>query len=135
MLARKEYGRDIQVWANCYCVIGDTDEDALKFRDWYVREKGDWQAVDNLVRSLGLQSGVLPKEQLEGANIISSPVGAAFRWSERPRISLMISAGLQIRASMARCCRGRATRRGSIASSPRSCRWSSRLDCASRYRR
>jgi FMNH2-dependent dimethyl sulfone monooxygenase len=66
-LARKEYGRDIQVWANCYCVIGDTDEDALKFRDWYVREKGDWEAVANLVRSLGLQSGVLPKEQLEGA--------------------------------------------------------------------
>jgi FMNH2-dependent dimethyl sulfone monooxygenase len=66
MLARKEYGRDIQVWANCYCVIGDTDEDALKFRDWYVREKGDWEAVANLVRSLGLQSGVLPKEQLEG---------------------------------------------------------------------
>jgi dimethylsulfone monooxygenase len=67
MLARKEYGRDIQVWANCYCVIGDTDEDALKFRDWYVHEKGDWEAVANLVRSLGLQSGVLPKEQLEGA--------------------------------------------------------------------
>jgi alkanesulfonate monooxygenase SsuD/methylene tetrahydromethanopterin reductase-like flavin-dependent oxidoreductase (luciferase family) len=67
MLARKEYGRDIQVWANCYCVIGDSDEDALKFRDWYVREKGDWEAVANLVRSLGLQSGVLPKEQLEGA--------------------------------------------------------------------
>ena len=66
-LARKEYGRDIQVWANCYCVIGDTDEDALKFRDWYVREKGDWEAVANLVHSLGLQSGVLPKEQLEGA--------------------------------------------------------------------
>jgi alkanesulfonate monooxygenase SsuD/methylene tetrahydromethanopterin reductase-like flavin-dependent oxidoreductase (luciferase family) len=48
-------------------VIGDTDDEALKFRDWYVREKGDWQAVDNLVRVMGLQSGVLPKEQLEGA--------------------------------------------------------------------
>ena len=66
-MARKEYGREIQVWANCYCVIGDTDDEALKFRDWYVREKGDWQAVDNLVRVMGLQSGVLPKEQLEGA--------------------------------------------------------------------
>lgn len=55
------------MWANCYCVIGDTDDDAQRFCDWYVREKGDWQAVDNLVRSLGLQSGVLPKEQLEGA--------------------------------------------------------------------
>ena len=30
---QKEYGREIQVWANCYCVIGDTDEDALKFRE------------------------------------------------------------------------------------------------------
>jgi FMNH2-dependent dimethyl sulfone monooxygenase len=66
MLA-KEYGRDIEVWANCYCVIGDTDEEALKFREWYVREKGDWQAVENLVGVLGLQSGVLPKDQLEGA--------------------------------------------------------------------
>jgi alkanesulfonate monooxygenase SsuD/methylene tetrahydromethanopterin reductase-like flavin-dependent oxidoreductase (luciferase family) len=67
LLAKNEYGREIQVWANCYCVIGDTDEDALKFREHYVREKGDWQAVDNLVRVMGLQSGVLPKEQLEGA--------------------------------------------------------------------
>ena len=32
-----------------------------------MRDKGDWQAVDNLVRVMGLQSGVLPKEQLEGA--------------------------------------------------------------------
>jgi alkanesulfonate monooxygenase SsuD/methylene tetrahydromethanopterin reductase-like flavin-dependent oxidoreductase (luciferase family) len=66
-LARRDYGRDIQVWANCYCVIGDTDAEAFRFRDWYVREKGDWEAVDNLVRVMGLQSGVLPKEQLEGA--------------------------------------------------------------------
>jgi alkanesulfonate monooxygenase SsuD/methylene tetrahydromethanopterin reductase-like flavin-dependent oxidoreductase (luciferase family) len=66
-LAREEYGRDIQVWANCYCVIGDTDEEAFKFRDWYVREKGDWEAVNNLVRIMGLQSGVLPPEQLEAA--------------------------------------------------------------------
>ena len=27
-MARKEYGREIQVWANCYCVIGDTDDEA-----------------------------------------------------------------------------------------------------------
>ena len=66
-LARNEYGRDIQVWANAYCVLGDSDRDALAFRDWYVREKGDWEAVDNLVRSLGIQTGVLPKEMLEAA--------------------------------------------------------------------
>ncbi len=66
-LARNEYGRDIQVWANCYCVIGDTDREAFDFRDWYVKEKGDWEAVENLIRILGIQSGVLPKEMLEAA--------------------------------------------------------------------
>lgn len=66
-LARKEYGREIQVWANAYCIIGDSDEDALKFRDWYVNEHGDWEAVNNLVKSLGLQSGVLPPHMLEAA--------------------------------------------------------------------
>ncbi len=66
-LARREYGREIQVWANCYCVIGDSDADAQTFRDYYVKEKGDWVAVDNLVKSLGIQTGVLPKDMLEAA--------------------------------------------------------------------
>lgn len=66
-LAQASYGRSIEVWANCYCVLDDTDAKALAFRDWYVNEMGDWEAVDNLVRSLGIQTGVLPKEQLEAA--------------------------------------------------------------------
>jgi dimethylsulfone monooxygenase len=66
-LAREVYGREIQVWANCYCVIGDTDKEALDFRDYYVNEKGDWEAINNLVGGLGLQSGVLPPEMLEAA--------------------------------------------------------------------
>lgn len=66
-LAESKYGRSIQIWANCYCVLDDTDDKALAFRDWYVKEKGDWDAVDNLVRSLGIQTGVLPKDQLESA--------------------------------------------------------------------
>ncbi|MGE3246552.1 MAG: LLM class flavin-dependent oxidoreductase [Beijerinckiaceae bacterium] len=66
-LAREEYGREIEVWANSYCVIGDTDEEALKFRDWYVNEMGDWEAIDNLVGGIGLTSKVLPPEMLEAA--------------------------------------------------------------------
>ena len=27
----------------------DTDEEALKFRDWYVNDMGDWEAINNLV--------------------------------------------------------------------------------------
>jgi FMNH2-dependent dimethyl sulfone monooxygenase len=66
-LAREEYGREIQVWANTYCVIGDTDEEALKFRDWYVNEMGDWEAINNLVGGIGLTSKVLPPDMLEAA--------------------------------------------------------------------
>ena len=66
-LAQAKYGRSIQVWANCYCVLDDTDAKAEAFRDWYVNEKGDWEAVSNLCRSLGIQTGVLPPEQLEAA--------------------------------------------------------------------
>lgn len=66
-LAETRYGRAIQVWANCYCVLDDTDDKAHAFREYYVRQRGDWEAVDNLVKVLGLQSGVLPPEQLEAA--------------------------------------------------------------------
>ena len=65
-IANKEYKRDIQVWTNCYCVIGDTEKDARQFLDYYVKEKGDWVAVDNIVKGLGLQADVMPKEALDG---------------------------------------------------------------------
>jgi len=66
-LAQAKYGRSIEVWANCYCVLDDTDAKAEAFRDWYVNEKGDWEAVSNLCRSLGIQTGVLPPERIEAA--------------------------------------------------------------------
>jgi alkanesulfonate monooxygenase SsuD/methylene tetrahydromethanopterin reductase-like flavin-dependent oxidoreductase (luciferase family) len=53
-LARKEHGREIQVWTHSYVVQGDTEEDARKFLDHYVREKGDPVAVDNLLGNMGL---------------------------------------------------------------------------------
>ena len=43
-LAREEYGRDIQVWTNAYIVQGETEEEAQEFFDYYVHEKGDWEA-------------------------------------------------------------------------------------------
>ncbi|MBR8834913.1 MAG: LLM class flavin-dependent oxidoreductase [Stigonema ocellatum SAG 48.90 = DSM 106950] len=64
-LAKYEYGRDIQIWTNCYCVIGDTEKDAYDFLDYYVNEKGDWAAVDNLAINLGVQTEMLPKEAVQ----------------------------------------------------------------------
>lgn len=64
-LANREYKRDIAVWTNCYCVIGDTEADAHKFLDYYVKEKGDWVAADNIIKGVGVQTELMPKEALE----------------------------------------------------------------------
>jgi alkanesulfonate monooxygenase SsuD/methylene tetrahydromethanopterin reductase-like flavin-dependent oxidoreductase (luciferase family) len=60
--ARKEYGREIQVWTNAYFVQGETEADAKKFFDYYVHEKGDWVAVDNLTRTLGINAQTMPPD-------------------------------------------------------------------------
>ena len=55
-LARREYGREIQVWSHAYIVQGETEAEAKSFFNYYVHEKGDWEAADNLVNMLGLNS-------------------------------------------------------------------------------
>ena len=64
-IAHKEYKRDIQVWTNSYCVIGDTEKDARAFLDYYVKEKGDWVAVDNIAKGIGVQTQMMPPEAAE----------------------------------------------------------------------
>jgi alkanesulfonate monooxygenase SsuD/methylene tetrahydromethanopterin reductase-like flavin-dependent oxidoreductase (luciferase family) len=64
-LANREYRRDIQVWTCCYCVIGDTEKDARDFLDYYVNQKGDWTAVDNIARNIGVQTEMMPKAAVE----------------------------------------------------------------------
>src|SRR5262249_29378538 len=44
-LARKEYGRDIQIWSYAYVVQGETEKEAKDYFDEYVNQKGDWQAA------------------------------------------------------------------------------------------
>ena len=56
----REFGREIQVWTNCYIVQGDTEEAAKKFLHHYVYEEGDWEAAENLVTTLGINSQTLP---------------------------------------------------------------------------
>jgi alkanesulfonate monooxygenase SsuD/methylene tetrahydromethanopterin reductase-like flavin-dependent oxidoreductase (luciferase family) len=64
-LAREEYQREIKVWINAYLVQGDTEEDANQFLDYYVNQKGDWVAAENLVSSMGMNSQTFPAETLE----------------------------------------------------------------------
>ena len=59
-LAREEYGREIQVWSYSYVVHGETEHDAKQFFDHYVNQKGDWEAVTNLVETMGMNAQTLP---------------------------------------------------------------------------
>jgi dimethylsulfone monooxygenase len=61
-LARTEYGREIQVWGNAYIVQGDTEADAQAYLRSYVHDHGDWDAVENLVATFGINSQSLPPE-------------------------------------------------------------------------
>jgi alkanesulfonate monooxygenase SsuD/methylene tetrahydromethanopterin reductase-like flavin-dependent oxidoreductase (luciferase family) len=64
-IAREEYGRELQIWGNCYVVHGDTQKEAEDYLNYYVVEKGDEQALDMLTTTLGLQSLVLPPEVID----------------------------------------------------------------------
>jgi alkanesulfonate monooxygenase SsuD/methylene tetrahydromethanopterin reductase-like flavin-dependent oxidoreductase (luciferase family) len=59
-LARKEYGRDIQVWSYAYVVQGETEKEAKDYFEDYVNAKGDWEAVSNLVETMIANAKTLP---------------------------------------------------------------------------
>jgi alkanesulfonate monooxygenase SsuD/methylene tetrahydromethanopterin reductase-like flavin-dependent oxidoreductase (luciferase family) len=61
-LAKTEYGREISVWCNAYIVQGDTEQDAKDYLHSYVHDHGDWDAVENLVKTFGINSQSLPPE-------------------------------------------------------------------------
>jgi FMNH2-dependent dimethyl sulfone monooxygenase len=64
-LAREEYGREIKVWSNAYIVQDDTEAAARQFLDYYVNQKGDWEAAENLVSSMGINSQSFPPESMQ----------------------------------------------------------------------
>jgi FMNH2-dependent dimethyl sulfone monooxygenase len=64
-LARDEFGREIQVWAECYVVCRPTEKEARDYLRYYVEEKGDWEAVDNLTHVLGLQTHQVAPEAMQ----------------------------------------------------------------------
>ena len=59
-LARKEYGREIQVWSYAYVVQGETEKEARAYYDDYVNQKGDWDAAQNLVDTMIANAKTLP---------------------------------------------------------------------------
>ncbi len=64
-LAREEFGRDLKVWCYSYVSVAETLAEAKKQVDRYVIEHGDDQACDNIVKELGIQTGIFTPEQAD----------------------------------------------------------------------
>lgn len=72
-LARTEFGRDILVFLMTYIVCADTEQEAREFARYYVYDKGDWEAVRDVLSVLVPNSQSASKEQWEAmaANLIA----------------------------------------------------------------
>lgn len=64
-LARDEYNRDVSVWSLAYIVQGETEKEARDFYNYYVQEKGDWAAAENVIATLGLTAKTIPPERMQ----------------------------------------------------------------------
>jgi alkanesulfonate monooxygenase SsuD/methylene tetrahydromethanopterin reductase-like flavin-dependent oxidoreductase (luciferase family) len=64
-LARREYGREIQIWSYGYVVQADTQREADDYLRYYVVERGDDAAVDNLTRTMLENAQTVPPDVME----------------------------------------------------------------------
>jgi dimethylsulfone monooxygenase len=98
-LAREEFGRDLKVWCYTYVSLGDTEAEAKKYVDRYAVEFGDDVAAGNIMREVGLQTGIFTPEQVEqfryhfkagwgGAPLVGTPKMVA------ERMEMMSEAGM-----------------------------------------
>lgn len=53
----RAYGREVAIWAMLCLTVRDTEEDARRYFDYYVNERGDWEAANNLYGTLVVESG------------------------------------------------------------------------------
>ena len=58
-------GREVKSWIHVYVVCRETEKEAKDYLNHYVVEKGDYEAVNNLLDIFGMQSETLPKEVLD----------------------------------------------------------------------
>lgn len=64
-LARNEFGRELKVWCYSYVSVAETMAEAKAYVDRYVIEHGDDVACENIVKELGIQTGIFTPEQAE----------------------------------------------------------------------
>jgi FMNH2-dependent dimethyl sulfone monooxygenase len=63
----REHGREIRVWTLANIIQGETEKDARDFYDYYVHQKGDWEAARNVVETfmLDVNARNIPPERIK----------------------------------------------------------------------
>ena len=61
----REAGREVRSWVHGYVVCRETQKEADDYLDHYVRQMGDFEAVDNLLDIFGVHSETLEPEALD----------------------------------------------------------------------
>jgi alkanesulfonate monooxygenase SsuD/methylene tetrahydromethanopterin reductase-like flavin-dependent oxidoreductase (luciferase family) len=55
-LARNEFKRELGTFTSCPVVVRETEKEALEYYDYYVKQRGDWVACENICQVLQVQS-------------------------------------------------------------------------------
>jgi alkanesulfonate monooxygenase SsuD/methylene tetrahydromethanopterin reductase-like flavin-dependent oxidoreductase (luciferase family) len=64
-LAREEYGREVAIWSSANIVQAETEQEARRYYDYIVKEKGDWEAVSYALSTMGINAKTFPPEAME----------------------------------------------------------------------
>ena len=64
-LAWTKYRREIGTFTYSYAVVRDTEKEAREYYDYYVNQKGDWEAADNVCKIFGIESGSYTPEYFD----------------------------------------------------------------------
>src|SRR5262249_8425066 len=62
----RSHGRETRIWIHVYVVCRASEKDAKDYLNYYVYEKGDWEAAGNLLKIFGLHNQTLDAKTLDG---------------------------------------------------------------------
>ncbi len=63
--AWNDHQREIGTFTYSYAVVRDTEAEARDYYNYYVHEKGDWEACDNICQVFGVESGTYSEEYFQ----------------------------------------------------------------------
>ncbi|MBV8243971.1 MAG: LLM class flavin-dependent oxidoreductase [Hyphomicrobiales bacterium] len=62
----RSHGRETRIWIHVYVVCRGSEKEAKDYLNYYVYEKGDWEAAGNLLKIFGLHNQTLDAKTLDG---------------------------------------------------------------------